>query len=87
MRDACDRAAYLIWPAGEASEELPRLSNAEMERIADHRAAPQVRGRMERIAESLPAGRSDADAEAFTIYRVHLDPQYCAALGENGAAP
>jgi hypothetical protein len=87
MRDACHKPAYLIWPAGETSERLPRLAHAELERIADHPAAPQVKGGMERIAESLPAGRSDADEEAFTIYRVHLDPEYCATVRENGVAP
>jgi hypothetical protein len=78
MRDACYRAAYLVWPAAPASEPLPQLPHADMERIADHRAAPQATSRIERIAESLPAGRSDADEEAFTIYRLHVDSQYCA---------
>jgi hypothetical protein len=80
MTDACHRPAYLVWPAGETSEPLPQLSHAVTERVAEHRAAPQVTGRIERIVESLPAGRSDADEEAFTIYRLHLDPQYCAVL-------
>ncbi len=82
MTEACHRAAYLVWPAGEASEPLPQLPHTVMERIADQRAIPQITGRIERIVESLPAGRSDADDEAFTIYRLHLDPQYCAVLHE-----
>jgi hypothetical protein len=76
MRDACHRAAYLVWPAAP-SEPLPQLPHADMEWVADHRAAPQITSRIERIAESLPAGRPDADEEAFTIYRLHVDSQYC----------
>jgi hypothetical protein len=86
MTEACHRPAYLVWPAGEASEPLPQLPYAVTEHIADHRALPQVTGRIERIVESLPAGRADADEEAFTIYRLHLDPQYCAVRHESGVA-
>jgi hypothetical protein len=77
MTEACHRPSYLVWPAGQASEPLPRLPHAAMERIADHRADQQMRNRIERIAETLPAGRSDTDTEAFAVYRLQPDPQYC----------
>ena len=77
MTEACHRPAYLVWPAGQASEPLPRLRHAAMESITEHRARPQWTRRMERIVERLPAGRSDTDQEAFAVYRLRPDPQYC----------
>jgi hypothetical protein len=77
MTEACHRPAYLVWPAGEASEPLPPLRHAAIKSIAEHHARPERTGRIERIVERLPAGRSDTDQEAFAVYRLQPDPQYC----------
>jgi len=77
MSDACHRAAYLVWPTGDAAEPLPILPRATMRRVADHSMSPQRPGRFEQMMEKVPGGRSDIDDEGFAVYRLQMDPQYC----------
>ena len=78
MRDACHTPAYLVWPLDDANSAPPALPHATMQLIADHPEPPERTGGMERMVERVPGGRSEPDVEAFRIYRLQLDPHYCA---------
>jgi hypothetical protein len=77
MRDACHRAAYLVWPTEKSAEPLPILPHATLSRTADHPAPQQSSGRLEQVVEKVPGGRSETEDEGFAVYRLQMDPQYC----------
>jgi hypothetical protein len=77
MRDACHRAAYLVWPRGESAEPLPILLHATLSHTTDYPAPPQRSGHFEQVVERVPGGRSETDDAGFAVYRLQMDPQYC----------
>jgi hypothetical protein len=81
MRDACHAPAFLVWPDGAESEPLPPTPYATPKRIANYSNPPERRSALERVIESIPGGRSEADRKEFAIYRLLPNPQYCREIG------
>jgi hypothetical protein len=78
MTEACRVPAYLVWPIAEDAGPLPPLAHATLQRVSEHTGQPERTGRFESVVEKVPGGRSGPDVESFTIYRLQLDPRYCA---------
>ena len=78
MREACRLPAYLIWPDEPGGPALPPHPHAELHLVSVNSGQAEHRSVVERIVEAVPGGRSDQYQTAFTIYRLELDPQYCA---------
>jgi hypothetical protein len=81
MRDACHAPAFLVWSAGQASEPLPPTPHATPERIASYVNPPEQRTAVERIVETIPGGRGEADQKEFAVYHLLLHAQYCRDIG------
>jgi hypothetical protein len=78
MTEACRVPAYLVWPLPADAGPLPPLPHATLERVSEHTEQPEPAGAFERAVEKIPGGGSVLDTEGLTIYRLRLDPQYCA---------
>jgi hypothetical protein len=78
MMEACRVPAYLVWPIAEDAGPMPPLAHASLQRVAEYIGQSERTGRFESAVEKVPGGRSGPDVESFTIYRLQLDPQYCA---------
>jgi hypothetical protein len=78
MTEACRVPAYLVWPLAADAGPLPPLPHARLERVSEHTERPARSGPFERMVEKIPGGSSELDLEGFTVYRLRLDPRYCA---------
>jgi len=78
MTEACRLPAYLVWPIAENAGPLPPLAHATLQRVSEHTGQAERTGHFESVVEKVPGGRSGSDVESFTIYRLQLDPRYCA---------
>jgi hypothetical protein len=78
MTEACHVPAYLVWPLTEDAEPLPPLPHATLQPVSEHTEQPEPAGALERAVEKIPGGSSVLDTEGLTVYRLRLDPRYCA---------
>jgi hypothetical protein len=78
MTKACRVPAYLVWSLAVDAGPLPPLPHARLERVSEHTEQPEPAGSFERVVQKIPGGSSELDVEGFTVYRLRLDPRYCA---------
>jgi hypothetical protein len=78
MTEACHVPAYLVWPLTEDAEPLPPLPHATLQRVSEHIEQPEPAAAFERAVGKIPGGSAVLDAEGLTVYRLRLDPRYCA---------
>jgi hypothetical protein len=78
MTKACRVPAYLVWSLAVDAGPLPPLPHARLERVSEHTEQPEPAGSFERVVQKIPGGSSELDVAGFTVYRLRLDPRYCA---------